>query len=87
MPDPTPPLASGGFVPGQPIQIQLPPTLVAMAEQWPGLLARVTALEAAPVLPVTLPRGAPSWLVALAAFAWGLVTMLAGQWAWGHWGV
>lgn len=70
--------------PQGPIQIQLPPAVVEIVQQWPAVLARLTAQEAKP---------APSssshlyGLIALAAFALGLLAMLAGQFAWGHWGV
>lgn len=67
---------------GQPIQIQLPPVLQDIMQQWPVLIQRVTAMETKPALAAVL----PPWLVALAAFTIGVLSLLAGQWAWGKWG-
>ena len=65
-------------LPGQPIQIQLPPVLQEIMQQYPLLLSRLTALEAKP----QIPAGLPAWLVAAAAFAYGLLALLVGQWVW-----
>lgn len=69
--------------PQPPIQIQLPPILQEVIQQWPSVLMRLTAQEAKP-----LPTSSASLLgvLALAAFALGLLAMLAGQFVWAHWG-
>ena len=68
-------------IPGTPIQIQLPPVLQEIMQQYPVLIQRLTALETKP--PVA--AGLPAWLVALAAFSLGMLSLLAGQWAWTLW--
>lgn len=69
--------------PQPPIQIQLPPVLQEIIQQWPSVLSRLTAQETKP-----LPTSSATLIgvVALAAFALGLLAMLAGQFAWGKWG-
>lgn len=69
-------------LPGTPIQIQLPPVLQDIMQQFPLLVQRITALEAKPNVPA---GGLPAWLVAVAAFSLGMLCLLAGQWAWSIW--
>ena len=69
-------------IPGPPIQIQLPPVLQDIMQQYPLMVQRIVALEAKPVPAVVL----PAWLVALAAFSLGILCFLAGQVAWSRWG-
>ncbi len=71
-------------LPGQPIQIQLPPVLQDIMQQWPVLVQRVTTLEVAP--PPVQSTHSTYGLLAVAAYTLGLLSFIAGQWAWGKWG-